>query len=76
MIKLLVTGLLTLMILSGCEQKETTSQIQCSDYAQLTDENAKKELKKRCPTTGSEKIKQSTNNKNDNGIISNLESLP
>lgn len=50
MIRLLATGLLTLMILSGCEQKEPPAQqIQCSDYNKLTDENAKKELEKRCP---------------------------
>lgn len=52
MIRLLATGLLTLIILSGCEQKEPPApqaQIQCSDYNKLTDENAKKELEKRCP---------------------------
>lgn len=70
MIRLLTTGLL-LILLSGCEQK-VPPQIKCSDYNKLTDENAKKELEKRCPAVVTENIQKLNNSK---GMLSELNDI-
>jgi len=75
MIRLLATGLLTLIVLSGCEHEQ--KQIQCSDYKTITDKKIKAELEKRCPAVvGTENIKKTNSDKNSSDMLSELNELP
>ncbi|MCO6559796.1 MAG: entry exclusion lipoprotein TrbK [Gilliamella sp.] len=78
MIKILAIGLLTLMMLNGCEENKQ-STYKCSDYKTITDKKIKEELEKRCPAVvGTENIKKSNSDKNGKGndMLSELSGLP